>query len=64
MRVPLGFVGRRRFWNGLERGILSAGLTVIALVADWLLARRLAHDRNQAVASGGGAPPPGGPPPG
>jgi hypothetical protein len=45
----LRFLGQRRFWNRLERGLLSAGLTLVALVADWLLARRLAHDREQTA---------------
>lgn len=34
----------------LERVVLTAGLTLLALVADWLLARRLAHDRARAAA--------------
>jgi hypothetical protein len=31
----------------VERGVLSAGLGLVAMLADWLLARRLAHDRAQ-----------------
>src|SRR5215210_2575425 len=52
VRVSLGAPGRRRMLNGLERRVLSAGLTVVALVADWLLARRLAHDRKQTPGHG------------
>jgi hypothetical protein len=40
-----------RTWHVLarwERTFLSANLTIAALIADWLLARRLAHDRAQA----------------
>jgi len=40
-----------RAWRVLarwERAVLSTGLAIVALVADWLLARRLAHDRAQA----------------
>jgi hypothetical protein len=43
VRSPLG----QPFWNRLERSLLSAGLSIVALIADWLLARRLAHDRKQ-----------------
>ena len=45
--LPVRISFRQPFWKRLERSALSAGLTIVALVADWLLARRLAHDRKQ-----------------
>ena len=49
-RVPR-LPSRRHFWGEFERRLLSTGLTLMALVADWLLARRLDHDRKQTAAA-------------
>jgi len=41
-------VRARRVLAHWERALLSSGLAIVAVMADWLLARRLAHDRAQA----------------
>ena len=46
--MPKHLGGMQRVLADWERTALSAGLTIVAFVADWLLARRLAHDRAQA----------------
>jgi hypothetical protein len=41
-------VRTRRMLAHWERAFLSTGLAIVAFMADWLLARRLAHDRARA----------------